>query len=103
MICVINMVVYSIPSGTYYKFTLIFCNDELGVLDEGYSRNVARTKFYIYVFITITESTSAGGLFVPECTIRPVISASALTWFVTYIVIEIHVIIIKVKVLLSQA
>jgi hypothetical protein len=57
MICVINMVVYSTPSGTYYKLTLIFCNDELGVLDEGNSRNVARTKFYIYVFITITEST----------------------------------------------
>ena len=31
----------------------------------------------------------------------PVISASALTWFVIYIVIEIHVIIIKVKVLIS--
>ena len=57
MICVINRVVYSIPPGTYYKFTLIFCNDELDVLDEGNSRIVVRTKLYIYVFITITEST----------------------------------------------
>ena len=35
--------------------------------------------------------TSAGGLLVPECIISPVVSASALIWFISYIVfIEIY-------------
>ena len=50
-------------------------------------KRVVRTKFDIYVFITIT---SAGGLLlVPEGIIRPVVSYSALTWFIRYIITEI--------------
>ena len=37
-------------------------------------------KFDIYVFITITD----GGLLVLEGIIRPVVSASALAWFIIY-------------------
>ena len=45
-----------------------------------------RTKFDIYVLITITR----GELLVPDGIIRPVVSVSALTWFIRYIVIEIY-------------
>jgi hypothetical protein len=44
-----------------------------------------RTKLYIYIVITITD-TSAGKLLVPAGIIRPVVSAAALTWFITYVV-----------------
>ena len=53
-------------------------------------------------------NTSAGGVLVPEGIIRPVVSASALTWFIRYIYywncqFLNNVIINKTKVLLSQA
>jgi hypothetical protein len=49
------------------------------VPDEGNSRNcVVHTKFYNYHWV----DGSAGGLFVPEGIIHPVVSASALTWFI---------------------
>jgi len=41
-----------------------------------------RTKFDIYVFITITGSIP---LLVHEGSIRPVVSVSALTWSIIYI------------------
>ena len=52
-------------------------------------------------------NTSAGGVLVPESIIRPVVSASALTWFIRYIYFWnlqfLHnVIINKTKVLLPQ-
>jgi hypothetical protein len=43
-----------------------------------------QSKLYIYIFITITD-TSAGKLLVPEGIIRPVVSAATLTWFIRYI------------------
>jgi len=45
-----------------------------------------RTKFDIYVLITTTAwvDTSARGLLVHEGIVRPVFSASALTWFIRY-------------------
>jgi hypothetical protein len=57
---------------------------------------------------TWTSFASAGGLFVPEGIIRPVVSASVLTWFIRYIFYRnlqllIHVILIKTKALLPQA
>jgi hypothetical protein len=53
-------------------------------------------------------NTSAGGVFVPQGIIRPVVSASALTWFIRYIYywnlqFLNNVIINKTKVLLPQA
>jgi hypothetical protein len=53
-------------------------------------------------------NTSAGGVFVPQGIIRPVISASALTWFIRYIYywnlqFLNNVIINKTKALLPQA
>ena len=53
-------------------------------------------------------NTSAGGILVPEGIIRPVVSASALTWFIRYIYywnlqFLNNVIINKTKVLLPQA
>jgi len=52
--------------------------------------------------------TSAGGLLFPEGIIRPVVSVSALAWFIRYILYRNvqflnHVIVIKTKVLLPQA
>ena len=47
------------------------------MIEHGYPR------FYYYQRI----DTSAGGLLVLEGILRPVISASALTWFITYIYI----------------
>ena len=52
--------------------------------------------------------TSAVGLLVPEGIIRPVVNASALTWFIRYILYKNlqfrnHVIFIKTKVLLPQS
>jgi hypothetical protein len=38
-------------------------------------------RFYYYHSV----DTSAGGLLVPEDIFRPVVSASALTWFIIYI------------------
>jgi hypothetical protein len=57
---------------------------------------------------TWTSFVSAGGLFVPEGIIRPVVSASVLTWFIRYIFYRnlqllINVIFIKTKALLPQA
>ena len=53
-------------------------------------------------------NTSAGGVFVPQGNIRPVVSASALTWFIRYIYywklqFLNNVIINKTKVLRPQA
>ena len=53
-------------------------------------------------------NTSAGGVLVPESIIRPVVSASALTWYIRYIYywklqFLNNVIINKTKVLLPQA
>ena len=45
------------------------------MIEHGYPR------FYYYHWV----DTSAGGQLVPEGIIRPVVSASALTWFITYI------------------
>ena len=64
------------------------------ICDEGYSRNALCavnliSTFYYYHWV----DTSAGGLLVPEGIIRPVVSASALTWFNRYTfvcVIEIY-------------
>ena len=47
------------------------------MIEHGYPR------FYYYQWV----DTSAGGLLVLEGILRPVISASALTWFITYICI----------------
>ena len=52
--------------------------------------------------------TSAGGVFVPHGIIRPVVSASVLTWFIRYIYYSNlqflnNIIINKTKVLLPQA
>ena len=44
-------------------------------------RHAMRTKFDSYHWV----DTSAGGLFVPEGIIRPVVTVSALTWFIRYI------------------
>jgi hypothetical protein len=57
----------------------------LSVPDEGYSRNALCTlnlisTFFYYHWVDITGV----GLLVPECIIRPVVSASALTWFNRY-------------------
>jgi hypothetical protein len=59
---------------------------------------------YIYYWV----NTSAGGVLVPQSIIRPVVSASALTWFIRYIYywnlqFLNNVIINKTKVLLPQA
>ena len=67
------------------------CNlSMLSVLDEGYSRNalcalnMISTLYYYH-----RVDTSAGGLIVPDGIIRPVISASTLSWFNIYIYIYI--------------
>jgi hypothetical protein len=39
------------------------------------------TSAYIYDWV----NTSAGGVLIPEGIIRPVVNASALTWFIRYI------------------
>jgi hypothetical protein len=57
----------------------------LSVPDEGYSRNVLCalnliSTFYYHHWV----DASAGGLLIPEGIIRPVVSASALTWFIRY-------------------
>jgi hypothetical protein len=62
------------------------------------------STFYYYHWV----DTSAGELLVPEGIIRPVVSASALTWFIRYIYywnlqFLKNVIIHKTKVLLPQA
>ena len=55
------------------------------VHDQYYSRHM-RTKFHIYVFITMTGfDTSAGGLIVPDRITRSIVSVSALTWFILYL------------------
>ena len=61
-------------------------------------------RFYYYHWV----HTSAGGLLVPDGIIRPVVSASALTWFIRYIYywnLEFlnNVIIHKTKALLPRA
>jgi hypothetical protein len=43
-----------------------------------------RTKVDIYIFITITCDASAGGLFVLDGIIRPVVTVSALIWFIRF-------------------
>ena len=55
--------------------------------------------FYYYHWV----DTSAGKLLVPEGIIRPVVSAAALTWFITYFVqFSNHIINIKTTVLLHH-
>jgi hypothetical protein len=63
-----------------------------------------RTKFDIYVLITIT----GGELLVPDGIIRPVVSVSALAWFIRHMYYSNlqplrNVIINKTKVPLPQA
>ena len=73
-------------------------------------KHVGHIKLDIYVFITITQLKPLmvyDGLLIPEGIIRPVVSVSALTWFIRYIYywnLEFlsNVIIIKTKVLLPQ-
>ena len=52
-----------------------------------FQKRAVRHKFDIYVFIYYHHwaDTSVGGLLVPECIIQPVVSVSALTWFIGYI------------------
>ena len=42
-------------------------------------------SYIVYIHIFYWGSTSAGELLVPESIIRPVVSVSALTWFIKYI------------------
>ena len=42
------------------------------------------STFYYHHWV----DTSAGGLFVPEGIIRPVVSVSALTWFIIHMLME---------------
>ena len=61
-------------------------------------------RFYYYHRV----DTSAGGLLDPECIICPVVSASALSWFITYVYFwNLHflnnVIINQTKILLPHA
>ena len=80
----------------YFKATYIVCMSIwlsnlliLSVPDEDYSQNVSCAlhlyicylRFYYYHCM----DTSVGDLLVPEGIICPVGSASALTWFITYI------------------
>ena len=64
--------------------------------------------FYIYVFYYFHWiDTSVGGLLVPDGSIRPVVSASALTLLTRYIIYKKtlflkHEILIKTKILLPQ-
>jgi hypothetical protein len=81
----------------------------LSVPDKGYSRNVPCALNLISTFYyNRWADTSAGRLLVPaECIMWPVISVSALTWFIRYIFywnlqFPNHVIIIKTKVLFPQ-
>jgi hypothetical protein len=56
--------------------------------------------FYIYCWV----DTSAGGLLVHVDIIRPVVSASALIWFIRYILLsKFNVISIKAKVIPPQS
>jgi len=50
------------------------------------TRRVVRTKYDIFVFYYYhCVDISACGLLVPKGIISPVVSASALTWFIRYI------------------
>jgi hypothetical protein len=89
------------------QFTRLYLSI-LSVHDDGYSRNASCalnwiSTFYCYHWV----DTSPGGLLVPEGIIRPVVSVSALTWFIRYIYywnlqFLNNVIIDKTKVLLPQ-
>ena len=57
----------------------------MSIPDEDYSRNVSYIRCYDYHVV----DTTAGGLLVPKGIIRPVISVSALIWFISNI-IEIY-------------
>jgi hypothetical protein len=48
-------------------------------------KRIVCTKLDIYVFITITSDSSAGGLLVPDGIIPPVVSGSSLTRCIRYI------------------
>ena len=79
------------------------------VPDEGYfpetrSMHLIRyLRLYYYHWV----DTSTGRLLVPDGIIRPVVSASTLTWCIRYIYYCLHflnkVIIIKTKIILLQA
>jgi len=56
----------------------IFYSDGLQCIDINFSVIIS-SDIYDWV------NTSAGGVLVPEGIIRPVVSASALTWFIRYI------------------
>jgi len=97
---------YIIPQN--YVFTILYLFLKyltLSVSDEGHSRNATSainciSTFYYYHWV----DTSAGNLLVPESIIRPVVSAAALTWFITYFVqFSTHIINIKTTVLLHHA
>ena len=60
----------------YSLITGISCS--LRVLDDGYFREV-RIKLIIYIALQTLNYTFSGGLLVPECIIRPVISVSSRT------------------------
>ena len=76
---------------------------------RAYLKSVVRTKFDIYVFISITGSILLlVDYLVFDDIIRPVVSASALTWFIIYfyywnLQFLNNVIVNKTKVLISQA
>jgi hypothetical protein len=66
------------------KTSILFGFSNLLILSElvgGFflQNQVVRTKFDIYVFITVTVDTSAGELLVSEGIIRHVVSGSVLT------------------------
>jgi hypothetical protein len=46
--------------------------------------------WYLRFLLLSLGNTPAGGLLISGGIIRPVVSASALTWFIWYIFIEIH-------------
>jgi hypothetical protein len=58
---------------------------------------------YLHLYYYHRVDTSDGKLLVPEGITRPVVSAAALTWFITYVVqFSNHMINIKTKVLLHH-
>ena len=97
------MIIWFTCSQTFLN-DLAFQPFDFEVPDEGYSRNAVCalnviSTFYYYHWV----DTSAGELLVPVGIIRPVVNASALTWFNRYVLLKFTVSIIKTKVLLPQA
>jgi hypothetical protein len=121
-------VILSVPNEGYFErtwwrlFWAYLMKVILSVPDEGYSERTWWRLFWSYLMKVIPETrgahsiwylrcynfhwidASTGGLLVPEGLIHPIVSASAMIWFIRYIFfIEIGVIIIKTKVLFPQA